>query len=196
MVELTDRFTEALVYATRLHAGQGRKGNTPYVGHLLAVTALVLEDGGDEDEAIAGLLHDAVEEQGGMPRLVDIRLKFGDRVAAIVASCTESETLPKPSWQERKERYIEQMQHADVGTVRVSLADKIDGVRSMLALLNREGELAWGYFKGGRDRTLWFYRELIEVYRTKDVGGMVDELEKLVRELEGGQSENGFGSAK
>src|SRR5215468_3319350 len=101
---LTSRFDRALVYARETHAEQMRKGtDIPYVSHLLAVASLVLEDGGDEDEAIAALLHDAVEDQGGDQRLNDVRSRFGDRVAAIVESCSDSSEQPKPPWRTRKE---------------------------------------------------------------------------------------------
>jgi hypothetical protein len=101
---LTARFTEALTYTTTLHATQRRKGaNVPSIAHLLGVTALVLEDGGDEDEAIAALLHDAVEDQGGQETLAAIRQRFGERVARIVVGCTGADTIPKPPWHGRKE---------------------------------------------------------------------------------------------
>src|SRR6187455_439835 len=103
---LGPRFEEALVYAARLHARQARKSTTiPYVSHLMSVSALVLEDGGDEDQAIAALLHDAVEDQGGAPILEEIRARFGNRVAAIVAGCTDTDVIPKPPWRERKEKH-------------------------------------------------------------------------------------------
>lgn len=109
------------MYATRLHAHQTRKiGGIPYIAHLLSVAALVLEAGGDEDEAIAALLHDAVEDQGGIPTRNEIRQRFGDRVVAIVDGCTEFDTLPKPPWQERKTRYLENLRHASPAVRRVS----------------------------------------------------------------------------
>src|SRR6266704_3127289 len=107
---LTSRFEEAITFATQLHAKQLRKGTTiPYIAHLLAVAALVLENGGNEDEAIAALLHDAVEDQGGVPTLKVIREKYGDAVAAIVEGCTDADTYPKPPWRQRKERYCEHL---------------------------------------------------------------------------------------
>jgi (p)ppGpp synthase/HD superfamily hydrolase len=101
---ITDRFDQALVYASRLHRDQWRKGTQiPYVSHLLSVAALVIEHGGDEDQAIAALLHDAVEDQGGAPILDEIREQFGDRVAKIVNECTDAWEEPKPPWRARKE---------------------------------------------------------------------------------------------
>src|SRR5258707_12025603 len=128
---LTDRFDRALLYATHVHGGQVRKGtSTPYVAHLLAVAATVLEYGGDEDLAIAALLHDSVEDQGGKARLEDVRNRFGKRVARIVEGCSDSlaDTAGgerKARWQERKETYIEHLRKADEDILRVSLADKV-----------------------------------------------------------------------
>ena len=123
---LTDRFDRAFAFARHLHRDQFRKGTAiPYTAHLLAVAALVLEDGGDEDQAVAALLHDAVEDHGGLGRLEEIRQLFGERVAEIVEGCSDSFTIPKPPWRERKERYIEHLRHADAGVRRVSLADKL-----------------------------------------------------------------------
>src|SRR6266571_1946710 len=122
---LTSRFEEALTFATQLHAKQLRKGTTiPYVAHLLAVTALVLENGGDEDEAIAALLHDAIEDQGGAATREAIRRRFGERVVAIVHGCTDTDVTPKPPWRARKEAYIEHLRHASPSERLVALAAK------------------------------------------------------------------------
>ncbi|UCF28016.1 MAG: HD domain-containing protein, partial [Chloroflexota bacterium] len=130
---LTDRFEEALIYAARLHAEQKRKrSSVPYFAHLLGVTSLVLEDGGEEDEAIAALLHDAVEDQGGVETLMDIRLKFGSEVADIVDALTDSYTDPKPPWRERKEAFIASIRTASPAVIRVSLADKVYNARATL----------------------------------------------------------------
>src|SRR3954453_20932533 len=135
---LTDRFDRALLYATHVHGGQVRKGTTtPYVAHLLAVAATVLEYGGDEDLAIAALLHDSVEDQGGKARLEDIRNRFGDQVAHVVAACSDSladtgKGERKPAWQERKEAYIAHLDSADDAILRVSLADKVHNARAIL----------------------------------------------------------------
>src|SRR5580704_12529855 len=123
---LGKRFDRALLYATDAHAAQSRKGTSrPYIAHLLGVAAIVLTHGGDEDEAIAALLHDAVEDQGGKPRLRDIRRKFGARVAGIVEGCTDADTEPKPPWLERKKKYLEHLRHADASVRLVSAADKV-----------------------------------------------------------------------
>lgn len=183
--KLTNRFEEALVYATKLHARQTRKrAGTPYIAHLLSVTALVLESGGGEDEAIAALLHDAVEDQGGQKTLEEIRRRFGENVAEIVLSCTDAYSFPKPPWQERKESYIDHLKEASHESRRVSLADKLHNARSILRDLRLEGDKTWEKFNGGKDGTLWYYRTLLDVFTEYEDNFMVDELERVVSEIE------------
>ncbi len=138
---LTERFDRALLYAMHVHGGQLRKGTSiRYVAHLLAVAATVLEYGGSEDMAIAALLHDAVEDQGGAPRLNDIRNRFGDRVADIVRSCSDnvvSSGQPKEDWHRRKQRYIKHLGTVDRETLLVSLSDKVHNARSILRDLRK-----------------------------------------------------------
>jgi (p)ppGpp synthase/HD superfamily hydrolase len=185
MMMLTNRFEGALLYAIRLHAHQIRKGSrVPYISHLLGVTALVLEDGGNEDQAIAALLHDAVEDQGGLATLEDIRSRFGEHVATIVEGCTDAFTLPKPPWRERKETYIAHLRRAGVDVRRVSLADKLHNARTILVDLRRNGEVVWRRFNGGKGGTLWYYRSLVEVFQKIDHSPMVDELANVVAEIE------------
>lgn len=181
----TARFEEALVYATRLHNGQSRKGTgIPYVAHLLAVTALVIEWGGDEDMAIAALLHDAVEDQGGMDTLADIRRRFGERVAMIVDGCTDSYTQPKPAWKKRKEDYLQKLK-GEPGYVRlVSLADKVHNARSILFDLRNDGVSALDRFKGGREGTLWYYQALVAVFTEIENTPQTAELARLVAEID------------
>ena len=133
-MRLTPRFEAALVMAAQLHADQFRKGtDTPYVAHLIGVASLVLENGGSEDQAIAGLLHDAVEDQGGQSTLTRIRDHFGDGVADIVDHCTDADVEPKPPWRARKEAYIAAAQHMPVDAALVSCADKLYNARAILA---------------------------------------------------------------
>ncbi len=182
---LTERFERALVYAHRLHANQLRKGSDiPYYAHLLGVTALVLEDGGSEDEAIAALLHDAVEDQGGMATLEAIRSKFGDNVAVIVAGCTDSFETPKSPWKVRKVEYLAHLEQSGSGVRRVSLADKLHNARSILANLRTIGPLTWKRFNGGREGTLWYYRSLVEIYQQGEASFMSEELARVVGEFE------------
>ena len=182
---LTSRFDAAIAYAVDIHRTQYRKGTAvPYVGHLLGVAALVLEEGGSEDEAIAGLLHDAVEDQGGAPRLADIRARFGDRVADIVAGCTDADTTPKPPWRERKAAYLAHLLHAPAEVLRVSAADKLYNARAILADYRELGEALWPRFNMGRSEILWYYRGLVEAFRTGRPGRLTDELARTVDELE------------
>ena len=182
---LTQRFTDALAYATEVHAGQWRKGTSvPYVAHVLGVCALVLEDGGGEDEAIAALLHDAVEDGGGRPRLEDIRRRFGDRVAGIVWACSDTDETPKPPWKERKARYIAHVREAGPDARRVSCADKLHNARSILRDYRALGERLWDRFNASAEDNLWYYRALVEAFRQPDRSSLVDELERVVGELE------------
>jgi len=182
---LTSRFDQACAYAARLHANQTRKGtNIPYLAHLLAVASLVLEDGGDEDEAVAALLHDAVEDQGGQATLEEIRRRFGEHVAGIVAGCTDADTMPKPPWKERKERYIAHIRQASSEVRRVSIADKLHNARSILRDYRALGEGFWERFSAGKDDQLWYYRELVKAFREAGSGEMLEELDRVVSDLE------------
>ncbi|MHB9023302.1 MAG: HD domain-containing protein [Armatimonadota bacterium] len=163
---LTDHFNAALTFASRLHQRQRRKGtDIPYLAHLLAVTSIALEYGADEEEAIAALLHDAVEDQGGEETSVEIRKRFGDRVAEIVLACSDTLESPKPSWNVRKERYITHLAEASPGALLVSAADKLHNARSILADFRRHGEAVFSRFNAGREGTLWYYRELVNAFR-------------------------------
>lgn len=185
MQKLARRFEEALVYAAQKHAEQLRKGtDIPYLAHLLGVTALVLEDGGSEEEAIAALLHDAVEDQGGQETHEEIRRMFGEEIARIVDGCTDADTTPKPAWRQRKERYVKHISDAPPGVLRVSLADKLYNARAILRDLHKHGDAVWDRFNGGKEGTLWYYRALVNAFRERCSGWMVEELERVVSELE------------
>jgi GTP pyrophosphokinase len=173
------------MFAADLHRDQMRKGTSiPYVSHLLAVASLALEHGANEDEAIAGLLHDAIEDQGGAPTREEIRRRFGDAVTAIVDGCTDAEVVPKPPWRERKEQYVAHVRSASPSVRLISSCDKLHNARSIVADLRRQGEALWPRFTGGKDGTLWYYRALVDAFR--DAGGtpVLDELERVVREME------------
>lgn len=184
-MELTDRFKEALCTATDLHAAQRRKGSgVPYVAHLLGVASLVLEYGGDEDEAIAALLHDAVEDQGGKETRRMIAGKFGETVAQIVDGCTDADTLPKPPWKERKEAYIAHLASASPSVLLVSACDKLYNVRTILADYRKIGDEIWERFKGGKkDGSLWYYQALVAEYKKTGDRPVYDELDRTVNEL-------------
>lgn len=182
---LGGRFEEAFLYAHRLHAVQKRKGTQiPYFSHLMAVTALVLEAGGDEDLAIAALLHDAVEDQGGRPRLEEIREKFGERVARTVEGLSDAFTTPEPPWRERKEAYLAHLRTAPAEVRLVSLADKLHNARTILADLQQNGEAVWGRFNGGKEGTLWYYRSLAAFFTQADPGPLAQELARVVAAME------------
>lgn len=184
-VKLGPRFQRAFSFAARKHAGQTRKASTiPYIAHLMGVASLVLEFGGDEDLAIAALLHDVVEDCGGAPMLKEIRRRFGSRVAKIVDGCTDSDTDPKPPWRERKESYIRHLKNADAETRLVSGADKLNNVRSILSDYREVGESIWLRFNGRRDGTLWYYRALLEEFLRRKPNRLIRELELAVGELE------------
>jgi GTP pyrophosphokinase len=184
-MRLSPRFSEALVMAAALHAGQLRKiAGTPYVGHLLAVCGIVLEYGGGEDEAIAALLHDAIEDQGGAPTREEIGRRFGPAVVAIVDGCTDSDVQPKPPWRGRKERHLAHLREAPAAVCLVVAADKLDNVRSMLREYRRHGESLWGYFRGGREGTRWYYRAAVEAVRHATAAALIEELDRRVSEFE------------
>jgi (p)ppGpp synthase/HD superfamily hydrolase len=183
---LSGRFEEALVWAAQLHRDQWRKGTpVPYVAHLLGVSSIALQYGADEDEAIAALLHDAVEDQGGEPTLLEIQRRFGDRVAAIVAGCTDAMIQPKPPWRQRKETYLAHLPQASPSVRLVSAADKLHNARAIASDYRLLGETLWSRFTGGRAGTLWYYRALVEAFRTTDgTTSLVEELDRVVSDFE------------
>lgn len=185
--KLTSRFDEALAYASNLHRTQERKGSgIPYIGHLLSVASLVIEGGGDETQAIAGLLHDAVEDQGGAKTLAEIREKFGDEVAKIVDECSDTDEVPKPPWKPRKERYINHLGYASKATILVSLADKVDNARAILRDYRTDGPAVFQRFNEKNPREhVWYYRELLKVYKRHENGWLIVELERVLDTLEG-----------
>ncbi|MDY6803008.1 MAG: HD domain-containing protein [Cyanobacteriota bacterium] len=187
---LSNRFTEALVYAKELHDTQTRKGsNIPYLAHLLGAASIALEYGANEDEAIAALLHDAIEDQGGPPTGLEIRRRFGDTVADIVEGCTDGDSNPKPPWRSRKEAYIAHILTASPSVRLVSAADKLYNAWSILKDYRVMGESVWQRFKGGgKEGSLWYYRSLVTALRQGEsvaqLTPLVDELDRVVTKLE------------
>ena len=181
---MTDRFTDALVYAHELHRDQRRKGNgCPYIAHLLAVASLVIEAGGGEDECIAALLHDAVEDQGGPRTAAEIRRRFGDRVAEIVDGCTERRS-PDMTWKARKQASVFRVSEADQSVLLVITADKLHNARSLAAAHRESGDEVWYRFGGGRDGTLWYYRAMADAIASAGGSPLLAALERTVLELE------------
>jgi (p)ppGpp synthase/HD superfamily hydrolase len=184
IVKLGQRFERALVFASKKHAGQTRKKTqAPYISHLLIVAGLVLEAGGDEDLAIAALLHDTVEDCGGAPVLKEIRRRFGKRVAHVVEGCTDTDETPKPPWRKRKEDYLKHLRTADADTRLVSAADKLHNARSVLTDYRAIGESVWERFAGQRAGTLWYYRALAREFRRRKSNRVIAELSRAVHEL-------------
>jgi (p)ppGpp synthase/HD superfamily hydrolase len=184
-MNLSPKFEQALLYAVLVHAGQIRKGsNIPYISHLLGVASIALEYCANEDEAIGALLHDAGEDAGGDGRIEDIRHRFGDAVADIVQGCTDAVTIPKPPWQKRKEDYIAHVSGASASVRLVSASDKLHNARSILRDFRQHGDNVWARFKGGKEGTLWYYRSLIAAFRQAGNSELVEELDRVVTELE------------
>lgn len=194
---LTERFDRALRLAVDLHRGDLRKGSaTPYVAHLLSVCALVLEDGGSEEEAIAALLHDALEDHPQAISRAEIAAAFGERVLTLVEGCTDTPADyaggRKPPWRGRKEGYVAHVRGADAGGVRVSLADKVHNARAILADYRRIGDAVWTRFSVGRSdpaeiraEVLWYYRAMADAFRHAGAAGyLIEELERTLEEIE------------
>jgi len=182
---LSDKFTEALVYATQLHATQIRKGSgVPYIAHLLGVASIALEYGANESEAIAALLHDAIEDQGGAKIRDEIQQRFGETVAQIVEGCTDTDLTPKPPWRDRKEAYLAHISHTSASVRLVSAADKLYNAQSILKDYRQIGDEIWQRFTGKKEGTLWYYRSLVNAFRQVETTPLIEELDRVVAELE------------
>jgi len=178
---LTQRYDEAFRYAHALHGAQTRKGTSiPYIAHLMIVSALVIEHGGSEDQAIGGLLHDAAEDQGGATRLQDIRARFGDAVAEIVSDCTDAWEEPKPDWRPRKEAYLAKLPGKPERSLLVSLADKTHNAEAILFDYRVLGDALWSRFNGGAAGTRWYYQSLAGIFSQVSPGPLSDRLSRAV----------------
>lgn len=185
MTELTSRFDDALRYAHEVHRHQQRKGSgAPYIGHLLGVASIVLDDGGTEDEAIGALLHDAAEDHGGRERLSDLRSRFGDEVARIVEDCTDSWETPKKPWVERKRGYVEHARNLSPSSLRVSAADKVHNAYAILRDLRNSGDQVWDRFNAPADDVVEYYEDLVRAFRQSGGGKLVEELERIVKGIQ------------
>jgi (p)ppGpp synthase/HD superfamily hydrolase len=183
---LTGRFTEAVRWASHLHADQARKGTRiAYVSHLLAVASLVLEDGGTEEEAIAGVLHDAIEDCHVAE--AEIRARFGAPVAELVVACSEDRrgTSDTQDWQERKQKYLTHLEHSDLGpgALRVSAADKLHNARSILTDLREHGPSMWARFNAPAEAQRRYYSEVARILRARHDSVLTRELGRVVGEL-------------
>jgi GTP pyrophosphokinase len=190
--QLTNRFDDALTFARYVHIAQSNKGTAiPYLAHVMGVASIVLDMEGSEDEAIAGLLHDTIEDGGGLSIEIAIRAQFGDEVARIVRACSDTDEKPKPPWRQRKQDYLDSIAHKQRDELLVSLADKVHNSRRVLTDYRAIGEEIWPRFKEGRDGQLWYYDELVKAFQARvDVLPLpaayrVDELTRTVAELKG-----------
>lgn len=181
MTELGSSYDQAFLYAHELHRRQRRKGSeVPYISHLMAVSALVIENGGSEAQAIAALLHDAAEDQGGAATLEEVRRRFGEAVAAIVADCTDSWVEPKPPWRARKEAYLAALAKKPAASLLVSLADKTHNAEAILFDLRAVGAPLWDRFTGGREGSLWYYGRLGAIFAEALPGPLAARLGRAV----------------
>lgn len=188
MSKLSERFDAALAFASQLHRGQFRKGSAiPYVSHLLAVASLVIEQGGDEDVAIAALLHDAIEDQGGAETREAIKARFGQRVADLVDEVSDTEVTPKPPWRARKELYLARIRSMSPGALLIACADKLHNARCTLTDFRQHGEKLWERFNAGKADQAWFYERFSEEAASHPAApeGMLEELRRIERELFG-----------
>jgi (p)ppGpp synthase/HD superfamily hydrolase len=184
-MRLSRQFEKALLYATRIHGGQLRKKTRiPYIAHILGVAAIAMEYGANETEAIAALLHDAVEDCGGAKRLRDIERKFGKDVARIVEGCTDTDQTPKPPWLERKKTYVAHVRRAPMPTKLVSASDKLHNLRAILMDYRLERERLWSRFNHGKQGALWYYRVLVNAFSGKRIRPLVQELDRTLTQLE------------
>jgi (p)ppGpp synthase/HD superfamily hydrolase len=195
--KLSARFTDALAVAAEIHAGQRRKGSgPPYVAHLLGVTALAFDYGADEEEAIAALLHDAIEDAppslGAAGVREVIRSRYGERVLAIVEGCTDSDAVPKPSWRVRKVGYIDHLVDAGASVLLVSASDKLHNVRAITRDYRVRGDEVWRKFspEAGKAGTIGYYRGLVTAFTARASVGtpafrdLLSQLDAEVAELE------------
>jgi (p)ppGpp synthase/HD superfamily hydrolase len=190
---LGPRFTSAIDYARHIHIETRKGSNIPSMAHLLGVASLVMGENGHapvevtEDMVVAALLHDAVEDHGGLPRLRDIEHNFGANVARMVEGLSDSfveDENNKPSWEERKAGYVERLKSEPLDVQLISAADKLYNVRTIIADYRDSGPRIWDRFKRGRDQQLWYYKEVLRVFRAQPANRIVDELERVVQELE------------
>jgi (p)ppGpp synthase/HD superfamily hydrolase len=191
---LGERFDAALALAHRVHRRQKRKGTSiPYIAHVLGVTALVLEHGGNEDEAIAAVLHDVLEDvaEFGAGLTVDalsreIEARFGSTALRLVEYMTDTVAHPKPNWPERKALHLRALSQAPPSALLIAAADKLHNVRSLIRDYRSAGEALWERFnpEAGRDRTIAYYRAALELFKARLPGALTDDLEREVIALE------------
>ncbi|HOV33947.1 MAG TPA: HD domain-containing protein [Candidatus Hydrogenedens sp.] len=185
MIKLNkEKVLSAIDFAMSIHEGQTRKGkDIPYLTHLLTVASRILEEGGDEEQFIAGLLHDSVEDKGGAPLLEEIEQKFGKKVANYVEQCSDSFSFPKKPWKERKVKFIEQCRQLPADVKLIIACDKWHNLYTTYRDFLREGDNVWTWFKGGKEGTLWYYQEIIYALRQNWQSLILSELEYYLNYL-------------
>ncbi len=191
-LHLTGRFTSAVDYARQIHIERRKGTDIPYMAHLLGVASLVMGEAGHagfpvtEEMVIAALLHDAVEDQGGLARLKDIEHNFGSNVARMVEGLSDSLTedpCNKQPWLERKQAYIQKLREEPGDVQLISVADKLYNARTILEDYREIGPQVWERFKRGRNDQLRYFDELLKAYKSSGASRIVDELERVVNEL-------------
>jgi (p)ppGpp synthase/HD superfamily hydrolase len=191
-LRLTARFTQAIDYARQVHVNCRKGTSVPYMAHLLGVASLVMGENGyvafpvTEDMVIGALLHDAVEDEGGLPRSRDIEANFGKKVAEIVKGCSDSfeeDSSKKQEWEVRKTAYIDRLRTEPQETLLVSAADKQYNARSILEDYREVGQAVWSRFKRGRKEQLWYFTELLRVYKARGSNRLTEELQRVISEL-------------
>jgi (p)ppGpp synthase/HD superfamily hydrolase len=183
----SDRLIQALQAAAELHHGQVRKGTSfPFITHLLGTCSIALEFGANEDQAIAALLHDVIEDVEPVERARAAVAEFGPEVLRIVEACTDSDVHPKPPWNDRKRRYLEHIHEADHAILLVSASDKLSNARSIVIDLHRVGSAVWDRFTADHEDKLWYYRSLVDAFRANPAHepALIDELDRVVTEME------------
>ena len=184
MLMLSEKYDEAVRFASSLHKTQTRKGtDIPYISHLMSVSSLVLEYGGNEVQAIAGLLHDAVEDQGGDQTLKIIKEKFGNEVAEIVVDCTDAWEDPKPPWEQRKKDYLAKLPKKPHTSMLVSLCDKVHNAEAISNDKLRFGDAVYERFNKGKDGTVWYYQALSAIFSERMPGPLSDRLARAVKKF-------------
>jgi (p)ppGpp synthase/HD superfamily hydrolase len=192
-LHLTDRFTRAVDYARHLHIERRKGTSIPFMAHLLGVASLVMGEVGqvafpvNEDMVIAALLHDAVEDHGGEPRLRDIEANFGTHVARMVEGLSDSlveDASNKEPWEKRKADYIERLCNEPANVKLISAADKLYNARTMLDEYRTVGAQVWDRFKRGRNEQIWYFNEVLKIFKASGRNRIVDELGRVVAELE------------
>ncbi len=189
----SERLDEALRFASEQFRFRVRKGSgVPYITHLLQVCCTVGEWGGDEEQMIAAVLHDYLEDVHGAS-LEHLQTQFGERVARFVLALSDSTTQPKPPWEERKERYVERLRSEPAELKLISAADKLHNAHSIVRDQVSMGDQVFDRFSANKDQTLWYYRAVVAALSDGWDHALLNELDAMVdrmHDLAGVRREN------